>query len=392
MNELLYQYNPWWEESFKNKNTKPREKYLTELRRYLDYKQIIILTGLRRVGKTTLMKLIIEELITKGIDAKHILYVSLDDYLVHKNTIAEIINEFRKIHKIKIEEKIYLFFDEITYKEDFHIQLKNIYDSQNTKLFIASSSASMLRDKKARLTGRAITLEIKPLDLEEYLFFRGVTIKKRDRQLYKTHFLEYCKVGGLPENVLNPNREYLMNLVDDIIQKDITAFHAIKNPQIVRDYFTLLMERSGKQLSINKIGNILGISPDTSKRYLNFFESTYLIHLLPRRGKTNQKLLSSKKIYASDLGIKFMFMGERDLGSYFENYIYLLLRNRKDIYYLYENGTEIDFITGDNILIESKFYAELNIKQKKLFTEYPADRKLLIDSVEKLESLNGIFS
>ncbi len=390
MNELLYQYNPWWEESFKNDNVKPREKYLVELRKYLDFKQIIILTGLRRVGKTTLMKLIIEELIAKGIDSKHILYVSLDDYLLHKNNILEIVNEFRQVHKIKIEEKIYLFLDEVTYKEDFHVQLKNIYDSQNTKLFVASSSASMLRDKKASLTGRAITLEIKPLDLEEYLFFNGIMIKKRDKQLYKTHFLEYCKVGGLPENVLNPNREYLMNLVDDIIQKDIAAFNAIKNHQIVRDYFTLLMERSGKQLSINKIGKILGISPDTSKRYLGFFESTYLIHLLPRWGKTNQKLLSAKKIYASDLGIKHMFMGERDLGSYFENYIYLLLRNKKTLYYLYENTTEIDFFTEDKILIESKFYAELNKKQEKLFNEYPANKKLIIDSVEKLEILNEI--
>jgi len=390
MEELLYQYNPWWEESFKNENVKPREKYLVELRNYLEFKQIIILTGLRRVGKTTLMKLIIEELIARGIESKYILYVSLDDYLLHKNNIIEIINEFRKVHKIKIEEKIYLFLDEVTYKEDFHIQLKNIYDSQNTKIFAASSSASMLRDKKASLTGRAITLEIKPLDLDEYLVFKGINLKKRDKQLYKSYFLEYCKDGGLPENVLSPNREYLMNLVDDIIQKDITAFHGIKNHQIVRDYFTLLMERSGKQLSINKIGKILSISPDTSKRYLSYFESTYLIHLLPRWGKTNRKLLSPKKIYASDLGIKHLFMGERDLGSYFENYIYLLLRNKKTLYYLYENRVEIDFFTDDKILIESKFYSQLTKKQGKLFGEYPADKKLVIDSVEKLSALNEL--
>jgi uncharacterized protein len=390
MKELLYQYNPWWEEIPNNDNLKSREKYLRELRSYLDFKQIVVLTGLRRVGKTTLMKLIIEELIVKGIEADHILYVSLDDYLLRKSNILEIINGFRKLHKLRVEEKIYLFLDEVTYKEDFHIQLKNIYDSQNTKTFVASSSASMLRDKKASLTGRAITLEIKPLDLEEYLLFKGISIKNRDKQLYKSYFLEYCKDGGLPENVLNPSREYLMNLVDDIIQKDITAFHSIKNHQIVRDYFTLLMERSGKQLSINKISKILSISPDTSKRYLEYFESTYLIHLLPRWGKTNQKLLSPKKIYSSDLGIKHMFMGERDLGSYFENYIYLLLYNKQNMYYLYENTTEIDFITEDGVLIESKFYSELNKKQKKLFGEYPANKKLLIDSVEKLSLLNEL--
>ena len=390
MKDLLYQYNPWWEEAPSNKHLKPREKYLRELRSYLGLRQIVVLTGLRRVGKTTLMKLIIEELIINGVPANHILYVSLDDYLLHQNNILEVVNEFRKVHKLKIEEKIYLFLDEVTYKNDFHIQLKNIYDSQNTKTFVASSSASMLRDKKASLTGRAITLEIKPLDLDEYLFFKDVTLKKRDQQLYKSYFLEYCKDGGLPENVLNPNREYLMNLVDDIIQKDITAFHAIKNHQIVRDYFTLLMERSGKQLSINKIGKLLGISPDTSKRYLGFFESAYLIHLLPRWGKTNQKILSAKKIYAADLGIKYMFMGERDLGSYFENYIYLLLRNKKTLYYLYENTIEIDFFTDDKILIESKFYSELNPKQEKLFNQYPANKKIVIDSVEKLSELNEI--
>jgi uncharacterized protein len=390
MEDLLYQYNPWWEEAPNSEGVKPREKYLNELRGYLDFKQIVVLTGLRRVGKTTLMKLIIEELINSGVAPKHILYVSLDDYLLQKKSIIEIINEFRKTHKIKIEKKIYLFLDEVTYKEDFHIQLKNLYDSQNTKIFTASSSASMLRDKKASLTGRAIYLEIKPLDLEEYLVFKGIKLKKRDKQLYKSYFLEYCKNGGLPENTLNPSREYLMNLVDDIIQKDITAFHGLKNHQILRDYFTLLMERSGKKLSINKIGKILSISPDTSKRYLSYFESTYLIHLLPRWGKTNQKLLSPKKIFASDLGIKYMFMGERDLGSYFENYIYLLLKNKKTLYYLYENTIEIDFYTADKILIESKFYSELNPKQEKLFNEYPASQRLVVDSVEKLSALNEL--
>jgi hypothetical protein len=248
----------------------------------------------------------------------------------------------------------------------------------------------MLRDRKASLTGRAITLEIKPLDLEEYLVFKGIDLKKRDEQLYKSYFLEYIKIGGLPENVLSPNREYLMNLVDDIIQKDITALHGLKNHQLLRDYFTLLMERSGKQLSINKIGKILSISPDTSKRYLSYFESTYLIHLLPRWGKTNQKLLSAKKIYASDLGIKHLFMGGRDIGSYFENYIYLLLRNRKVLYYLYENTVEIDFYTEDKILIESKFYSHLTEKQEKLFSEYPADKKIVVDSVEKLAVINEL--
>jgi len=181
-----------------------------------------------------------------------------------------------------------------------------------------------------------------------------------------------------------------MTLVDDIIQKDITAFHGLKNHHILRDYFTLLMERSGKQFSINKIGKILDISPDTSKRYLSYFESAYLIYLLPRWGKTNQKLLSAKKIYASDLGIKYLFIGNRDIGSYFENYVFLELKDSKVLYYLYENGTEIDFYCQDEILIECKFYSELSEKQKELFESYPAKKRIVIDSVEKLSLLREI--
>ena len=390
MNDLLYQYNPWWENSSAATVLKPREKYLVELRKSLRQKQIAVLTGLRRVGKTSLMKLIINELISGDVNADHIFYISLDDYLIQKESIVDIVNEFRKLHKIAIDDKVYLFFDEVTYKEDFHIQLKNIYDSQNAKIFVASSSASKLRDKKASLTGRAVTLEIKPLDLNEYLFFKGIHVKKRDSQLLKSYFLDYIKTGGLPENVLQPSREYLMNLVDDIIQKDITAFHGLKNHQILRDYFTLLMERSGKQFSINKIGKILAISPDTSKRYLNYFESTYLIHLLPRWGKTNQMLLSAKKIYASDLGIKYLFVSNRDIGSYFENYVYIELRNKKVLYYLYENSIEIDFYTEDKILIESKFYANLNDNQNNLFQSYPANKRIVIDSVDKISVLEKI--
>lgn len=83
-------------------------------------------------------------------------------------------------------------------------------------------------------------------------------------------------------------------------------------------------------------------------------------------------------------------MGERDLDSYFENYIYLRLRNKKTVYYLYENTTEIDFITEDKILIESKFYSQLNEKQLKLYDEYPARKKYVIDSVESLSILNEL--
>lgn len=390
MKTLLYQYNPWWEEEYSQKNIIERIKYVKILKNNLANKQIIFLTGIRRVGKTTLMKILIKELLDKGTNKNKILYISMDDFLLNKKNIFDIIEEFRKIHKHKVEDKIFIFLDEITYQKDYHQQLKNLYDTCNIKIFATSSSSSLLKDKKAFLTGRSITFEVHPLDFNEFKKFKNYILKNRDFALNETYFKEFIKVGGLPENVLNPSRDYLMNLVDDIIQKDITAFYGLRNHQVLREFFTLLMERSGKQISLNKIANILKLSPDTARRYLAYFEETYLIHTITRWGKTNERILSPKKIYACDLGIKFLFMGERDYGSYFENYIYLKLKQKKETFYLYKDGIEIDFITSDKILIESKFYKELNDKQKKLFSETPAINKIVIDSIAKLDLLDDL--
>ncbi|MCP5499807.1 MAG: ATP-binding protein [Leptospiraceae bacterium] len=388
MEESLYSYNPWWENDFKIElwNRKSlKEKFPF----WLNENRILFLTGLRRVGKTSLMKLMIHHLLKKGIKPKNIFYISMDDYLFKNNSIHEILTLYRKICKIKSEEKSYLFFDEITYKNEYEIQLKNLFDKENLKIIATSSSSSLLKDKRANLTGRTTVFEVQPLDFFEFLDFKGISVKKRDASLLDSYFKDYIKIGGMPENINYPERQYLMGLVEDIIQKDITAFYGLKNSDVMRDYFSLLMERSGKQISINKIAKILKISPDTSRRYLSYFEATYLIHLVSRWGKTNEKILSPKKVYASDLGIKFLFHGERDLGSYFENYIYLLIRNKSKIYYLQEE-VELDFLTEDRILIEAKYGTELNEKQKVLFEKFQAKKKIIIDSIIKTKELETI--
>src|SRR3989339_1525706 len=385
--ELFYRYNPWWESDFQLEKIIERVRIMSLLEKSLKDRNIIMLTGLRRVGKTTSLKLLIKKLIDKEkIDPKRIFYISLDDYLIKDKNISEIVDEFRLIHKISFKEKIYLFFDEVAYKKDFAIQLKNLYDSQNVKIFASSSSASILKNQKSYLTGRNTIIEIMPLDFEEFLQFKNIRLSKSDEHLLIAYFEDYMKTGGIPEYVLNGDIGYLKELVDDILQKDIISFHGIKNTELLKDYFVLLMERSGKIISINKIANILDISPDTAKRYLAMFEDSYLIHTIQRYGKTNEKLLSPKKIYASDLGIRVLFTGFRDKGSLFENYVYLKIKN-KNPYYLYKDGIEIDFFTENKTLIEVKYLNEMSTKQKKLFEETIAKEKILIKDIYDLDKI-----
>lgn len=386
MQEVLNRYNPWWDKGYIFKDIIDRPLASQKIIEHVDTKHIVFLTGLRRVGKTTLLKLTVKYLLGKGVKPEEILYVSLDDYLLLKNSIQDIIEEFRKIHKLSRSKKVYLFFDEITYKNDFELQLKNIYDSENAKVFASSSSASLIRQNKALLTGRHYTLEVMPLDFNEYLTFKNITVKKTDSHLAEGHFEDFMKTGGLPEYVLEGNMEYLKELVDDIISKDIAAFHNIRNTAVLKDLFLLLMERSGKQVSLNKLARIIDIPVDSVKRYFDMFLSSYLIHAIPRFGKTNETILSPKKIYAADLGIRTLFTGFRDKGSLFENYVFLKIKGQHPSY-VYKDKTELDFMTEDKILIEVKYNDKMNEKQKVLFEQTKAKKKILIDSFKNVEEI-----
>jgi len=387
MEDILYRYNPWWETNYVLERIIQRNTVLEQMTKYLSSDEIVFLTGLRRVGKTTLLKLFIKYLIEKKeIAASHIFYVSLDDYLISKNSIIEIVENYRKTQKLSFKEKVYLFLDEIAYKENYEQQLKNLYDSQNVKIYSSSSSASILKTKKPYLTGRNIILEIMPLDFHEYLDFKQIKISKADKHLLEKYFEDYLKVGGLPEYVLHKDVEYLKELVNDIIYKDIVALYKIKNPDLLKDFFMLLMERAGKIVSINKLARILKISPDTAKRYLQMFADTYLIYLVKRYGKTNEKILSPKKIYASDLGIRTFFTGFRDKGSLFENYVYFKIKN-KNPQYVYQDSSEIDFLTEDKTLIEVKYQSEMSEKQETLFKTVRAKKKILIKNIHDLSKL-----
>jgi len=384
---LLARNNPWWESDYTAEGLIRRESVISTLRPLLSPRQALFLTGLRRVGKTSLMKLLIADHIANGTaDPRDILYVSLDDYQLEKKSVHEIVEEFRRIHRHPFDRPLLLFFDEITYRDRIEVELKSLFDSQPVAICASSSSAPVLRDKKALLTGRGRIVEILPLDFAEYCLFRGIVIKTRDKHLTDAYFEEHLRDGGIPEFVRSGDPEYLRNLVDDIIYKDIAAMHGIRNIQQLKEMFLLLMERAGKQVSINKVATILGIAPDTAKRYLDLFTRTYLVHVIPRHGKTNEQLLAPKKIYAGDIGVRCYATGLRDKGSLFENYVYLKLRPQKPRY-VYEEGVELDFVTERGELIEVKYNAEMNEKQKRLFANFRATKKRVITSVADALSL-----
>lgn len=390
METVLYKSNPWWEDAYIFDGFH-RSKILGVLESWIDNKDIVFLTGLRRIGKTSTMKNLISILINEyHVLPKHIFYISLDLYALDDYSITDILTAYRKIHKLESEQKVYLFLDEVTSRTSYHQELKNLYDLENVKIFASSSSASLLKDKNAYLTGRQRLMEIMPLDFDEYLMFKEIRVKKADTHLLESYFETYMQDGGMPEYVLSGDVSYLQNLIDNIISKDIIAHYNIRQTQVVKDFFKLLMERSGKQLSFNKIAKILDISVDSAKRYFYYFEETYLIYSIDKYAKLNERIKSVKKLYASDVGLRNVTTGYRDKGAIYENLVFLKLKDHEPRY-VYVNGIELDFITEENILIEAKYNSMLNDKQQKLFDTFNATEKYVLNGYGGYAFLDNLY-
>ena len=166
MEDTLIRFNPHWTKALKDE-TQVRHEYLNEILKHLENKEILFLVGIRRVGKTTLMKQTINHLISeKKIPAKNVLFLSCDNITLSNKTLFDIIEVYRKINSIKFEERFYLFIDEVAYMSNFSQQLKNLYDSWDLKILCSSSNVIHLEDKKAFLTGRTRTINVHPLSYE----------------------------------------------------------------------------------------------------------------------------------------------------------------------------------------------------------------------------------
>ncbi|MEK6974519.1 MAG: ATP-binding protein [Nanoarchaeota archaeon] len=375
----IYKQNPWWEGKFEEESI-PRDIYLKEIFRNIKSKEIIFLTGLRRIGKTTILMQTISKLLTNT-RPDDILFIRLDSFNLLEYSIHQLVEEYRKLHKKSVTDFFYLFLDEVTSRDNFEQELKSLYDNENIKIICSSSIATLMRDKKALLTGRTRTIEVMPLNFQEFLQFKEAKIGKADKAKLESYFKDYLKIGGIPYYVLTEDRAYLNELVESIVYKDIIAYHKISGEKSVKELFVLLCQRVGKPMSYNKLAKLLKISVDSVKRYVSYFEKAYLFYIVDRYSNSaNERVTSPKKIYIGDVGIKNIITEFKDLGASYENLVFLKIKDKNPAYYL-ENSIEIDFITKDS-LIEAKYNQEISEKQSKLFESIISKNKTIAKGYE----------
>jgi len=317
----------------------------------LNSKEIIDLTGVRRSGKSSIFKLIIQQLNLKN----NFLYINFEDpfFIAYNdpNIIDEIIAIFKEYFNSKLD---YLFFDEIQEIEYWEKAVRKLRDAENYKIFITGSSSKLLSGEIASLiTGRHISYNIYPLNFEEFLNFNNLEINTKkdvllkDKKILKL-FDEYIKIGGFPEAVLTKSYELLKNYFYDILQKDIVMRYNIREKDILEKMAVYILSNSGKIISVETLKTLFNISFNLVSSYLTYFKEAFLIFEVSQFSYSLKKQHKAlKKMFSIDTGLSnaVSFKFSEDKGRALENIVFLELKNRGlDIYYYKtKNNLEVDF-------------------------------------------------
>lgn len=356
----LNEWNPWWENKklIKELKGKPRPQY-GNLINSIKIKEITIITGVRRSGKSTLMYQMIDNLLKKRIDPKQILFVNLEDKKLTKDTLDDIHESYRE--NINIDKKAYIFLDEIHRKEGWESWIRKKYDLKTNNKFIISGSCSYLLKKEysTLLTGRNLTFEVFPLNFEEFLLFKNLTVDKNNLKkgiiLEKTkisilkYLKEYLNLGGFPEILFKPKNykiKILEQYFDDILYKDIVDRYNL-NSQKTKDLALFLITNVTSLVSLRNLRNSLKISYDTIKDYLSYYKEAFLFFTVNHFSYSfkEQKTLASK-IYCIDNGLRnaVSFKFSKDEGKLAENLVFIELKRREKEPYYWKNRGEVDFV------------------------------------------------
>jgi predicted AAA+ superfamily ATPase len=387
MEQILNRYNPWWTGEFEPEGIL-REKYLEKLSKLRKTNDVVFIVGLRRVGKTTLIYQFIKQLMG-DIDAKKIVYFSMDHPRLTKISILDVLDEFRKIQGLSFKEKIYAFIDEVHLHENFEQELKAIYDMGNVKVFASGSASIFLIEKGAYLTGRQRFIEISFFSFMEFLQLRGIEIKAGDDHLYLKYCDEYVKLGGLPEYLKTGDQEYITTLIDSIIYKDVAGRHSITNIGLLRDFIILLSQSIGGRMSTRKLGRVLGISHETVREYINLFVEANLINLVEKDGKISERKVAPRKIYIADNGIANVLTPTVNVGSLVENIVFNILRLKTDVRYDIIDSKEIDFVTK-NDAYEVKYKVKIDDDEIKHLKRIRGKKRKIVITYDLDEKRKGI--
>lgn len=321
------------QETIKSGTVSTKRTYLKKIRP--TGKQMEVISGVRRCGKSTLMKQLMKQY------GKKVAYFNFEDSRIFNFDL----NDFQKLDEIIGKGKAAYFFDEIQNVISWEVFARQLHD-RGEKVYITGSNASLLsKELGTRLTGRHLRHELFPFSYTEFLVHRKLANSE-------SSFEKYIQNGGFPEFLRDGNQEILQTLLKDIVLRDIAIRYGIKNSKTLMDLTLFLISNIGKECTYNSLRKTFSIgSANSVSDYLSWLEDAYVLFFLPKFSwSSKNSAVNPRKVYAIDNGLinANSLSFSKDKGRLLENAAYLFLRQMPlSLYYFREKG-ECDFVLFEN--------------------------------------------
>lgn len=349
-----------------------RKEYLKKLIAFRDKQLIKVVTGVRRCGKSTLLKMYQEWLREQGVEASRIISINFEDIDYEELTDYRKLYDYLKEH-LNSERMTYIFLDEIQNVADFPKVVDSLYIKNNVDIYMTGSNAYMLSSEIATLiSGRYVQIEMLPFSFKEYMESTG---SMNDRGVKYAEYLENSsfpqtlELKGQPDEI----RDYLEGLYNTIVVKDIVNRKKITDTMMLKSLLRFVFDNIDNPLSSKKIADTMTsagrkIDVKTVEKYLEALTESYILYQAKRYNiKGKQYLKTLEKYYVVDVGLRFMLLGSKqmDAGHILENVVYLeLLRRGYDVYVGKINEFEVDFV-AQNSRGTSYFQVALTVRDEK---------------------------
>lgn len=377
-----------------------RKQYLKEVDSVLGVPVIKVITGMRRVGKSTLLKQIQEMLIEKGVSPQHIISINFEWLEFEEQKDYKKLNRYIE-EKIRNEGKHYVFLDEIQEVDGFEKVVNSLHSKGTCEIFITGSNSTLLSGELATyLTGRYYMIEVMPLSFHEIF---QESISKEDA------FMDYVRMGGLPGRLQfqteTTEKNYISDMYQAILLRDIVKRNNIRDVELFQRFMLFLIQNVGQIFSAGRITDFLKnegrkLSRETIYNYIEAAKNAYLIHGVPRYNiKGKDVLKTNEKYFVNDLGFRSLYYNnEKDIGQALENIVYLELRRRgyeiqvgkfeeKEVDFVIQKGSsksyiQVAYYLAEEAAIEREFSVLRNIEDN-----YP---KLVLSMDRVNRSMDGI--
>lgn len=350
-----------------------RKEYLDKLITFRDKQIIKIVTGIRRCGKSTLLRLYQDWLKAQGVSENQIISINFEDMDYEELTDYKKLYAYLKERLVR-DNMTYIFLDEIQHVDNFPKVVDSLYIKEKVDIYMTGSNAYMLSSEIATLiSGRYVQIEMLPLSFREYMESTG---SMDDRGVKYTEYLENSsfpftlELKGHPDEI----RDYLEGLYNTIVVKDIVNRKRITDTMMLKSVLRFVFDNIGNPLSSKKIADTMTsdgrkIDVKTVEKYLEALSESYIIYQAKRYNiKGKQYLKTLEKYYVVDIGLRFMLLGSRqvDAGHILENVIYLeLLRRGYDVYVGKIDTFEVDFV-AQNRKGTAYFQVALTARDEKI--------------------------